>query len=135
VTATEEERLLADTTAAWPRRQGLIVIHSRCAEIHDWLSAACRSRGFSTVWQRPPNLVHIEGAAAALFDGSDLSGEEADQLRRLTTVLRSAPVIALFNFPRVEDCNHAMAAGATVVLSKPLAVDDLFWELERTVGG
>ena len=133
VTATEEERLLADTTVAWPRRQGLIVIHSRCAEVHDWLSAACRSRGYSTVWQRPPDLTRIEGAAAALFDGSDLSGEEADRLRRLTAALRPAPVIALLNFPRIEDCNHAIAAGATVVLSKPLAVDDLFWELESRV--
>jgi len=135
VTATEEERLLADATAAWPRQHGLIVIHCRCAEIHDWLSASCRSRGFSTVWQRPPNSARIEGAAAALFDGSCLCDEEADQLHRLTEVLRPAPVIALLDFPRVEDRCRALAAGAAAVLSKPLAVDDLFWELEENISG
>ena len=71
----------------------------------------------------------VEGAVAAIFDATDLSAGEYDDLRHLTTALHPAPVIALLAFPRSEDHRRALSAGAAAVVSKPLAVDDLFWEL------
>ena len=72
------------------------------------------------------------GAVAAIFDSADLGQDQCGDLNRLVATLHPAPVIALLAFPRVEDHRRALSAGAAAVLSKPLAVDDLFWELERT---
>jgi CheY-like chemotaxis protein len=134
ITATEEERLLKNTSGTPPHRQGLIAIHAQRHVMEDWLSATCRSCGYSTVRLRPPNYTHVEGAAAAIFDGTDLSGDEFDQLHRLTNTLKSTPVIALLDFPRIEDQRRALAGGAAAVLSKPLYIDDLYWHLDRAVG-
>ena len=41
------------------------------------------------------------------------------------------PIIVLLGFPRVEDRDHMLRAGATVVLSKPLGPEDLYWRWRR----
>lgn len=110
---------------------GLVLISAQSREMAEWLSAACRSRGYSTVWQRTAATAHVDGATAAIFDGTDLGAEECGDLGRLAAALRPAPVLALLAFPRVEDHQRAISAGAAAVVSKPLAVGDLFWELER----
>ncbi len=130
-TATEEERLLANISERWPRCEGVVVIQSRSQETADWLSAACRSRGLATVRQRSPATARVEGATAAIYDAANLCDGEYDELHHLAAAMRPAPVIALLAFPRVEDQQRALWAGAATVLSKPLAVDDLFWELDR----
>ena len=134
VTATEEERLLLGADEPARDRQGLIAIYARPLEMEDWLSAACRSRGLSTVWLRPPRPARLEGAAAAIFDGCDCRGQELDELAQLVAVLAPAPVIALLDFPRIEDHRCAVSAGAAAVVSKPLHLDDLFWQLDRVLG-
>ena len=133
LTATEEERLMFAPQRPPAKRQGLIAIHSRPLEMENWLSAACRSRGLSTVWLRPPRPARVEGATAAIFDGSDIRGEELDELKHLAATLGSAPIIALLDFPRIEDYHRALSAGAAAVISKPLHLDDLFWELDRVL--
>ncbi len=135
VTATEEERLLASAAQTPPRGQGLVAIHACVFAMACWLSDACRMCGYSTAWLRPPHYTQVEGAVAAIFDGSDLHGEELDQLRRLTNALGRAPVVVLLDFPRIEDERRAISAGAAAVLSKPLNLDDLFWQLDEAVGG
>ena len=72
----------------------------------------------------------MEGAAAAIFDGSDLAEDECDELKRLAAALKPAPVIALLAFPRAEHHWRALSAGAAAVLSKPLAVEDLLWQID-----
>lgn len=137
-TATEEERTLTDTAGLWSDRamadrlseRGLVLIQSQSREMAQWLSAACRSRGFATVWQRSPMALHVEGTTAAICDTNDLSENSCGELRRLATAIHPAPVIGLLGFPRVEDHRRAFAAGATAVLSKPLALESLFYELE-----
>jgi DNA-binding NarL/FixJ family response regulator len=71
-----------------------------------------------------------ESAAAGIFDAGD-GDAEYETLRRLAADLRPAPVIALLGFPRVEDRDRAVAAGAAAVLSKPLLLEDLYWQLDR----
>ena len=139
ITATEEEQLLMAAERPIEPRQGLIALFTRRYEMEDWLSAACRARRYSTVWLRPPRPARIDGATAAIFDGSDCRGDELAALKRLATTLgplpriEAVPVIALLDFPRIEDQQRALSAGAAALMSKPTRVDDLFWQLDQVV--
>ena len=130
VTATDEERALADAELLDDGESvGLVVICSQSRDMWAWLSGACRSRGFTTVWQRDANAVCVEGATAAIFDATDLGPAECDQLRRMSAALQPAPVVALLSFPRIDQEQLALSSGATAVLSKPVNVEDLFSDL------
>jgi DNA-binding NarL/FixJ family response regulator len=130
VTATEEDRLLAAASTPWPQRQGLVAIATRRAEMEAWLAAACRACGYATVWLRPQDVARVEGAAAAIFDAAGSGQHELDEVRRLAAALAPAPLVVLADFPRVEDVDRLLAAGAATVLAKPLDVDDLVWALD-----
>ncbi|HBO45647.1 MAG TPA: hypothetical protein DD670_17310 [Planctomycetaceae bacterium] len=131
-TATEEERLLAAAPFSQRRRDGLVAICARRHEVHDWLTAACRSRGYATVQLRPDRPTRIDGARAVLFDASTADDPEMAPLRRLHHDLDGGtPILAMLDFPRVEDRDRARAAGASAILSKPLLLDDLFEHLDR----
>ncbi|MGD0900705.1 MAG: hypothetical protein ABR915_22970 [Thermoguttaceae bacterium] len=136
-TATEDERYLAAARTPWPKRQGLAAISTRRLEMESWLAAACRECGYATVWLRPRSIARIEGAAAAIFDVADGGEAELADLRRLAAQIAPAPLVALADFPRIEDVERLEAAGAAAVLSKPLHVDDLVWALggEKSVKG
>ena len=104
--------------------------------MQDWLSSACRLRGYSTVWLAPGHTTKVAGAEAAIFDGCRCDEAELAELAELAGLLGSAsgnpvPIVGLLDFPRIEDHARALAAGAAAVLSKPLAINDLFWQLDR----
>ncbi len=144
VTATEEERLLADVSSPCHRphpsplpagegtrqRRGVVVIRSRSSEMADWLLAACRGHGLAAVWQRRPAAARVEGATAAVFDAVELDDAERDELSRFAAAAQPSPTIALLAFPRIDDCRRALSAGAVAVLSKPVAMEDLFWQVD-----
>jgi len=150
VTAGEDERMLALADEPFPKRAGRIAIYSPEFAMQDWLGAACRRAGYSTVEKGdksnfcegptgsprrigliPFSSPHAgESAAAGIFDAGD-GDAEYQTLRQLAADLRPAPVIALLGFPRVEDRDRAVAAGAAAVLSKPLLLEDLYWQLDR----
>jgi hypothetical protein len=134
LTATEEDRLLADADRALPARSGLIAIAARSFVMADFLAVACRRCGYATAWLRPSAAVRLAGATAVVFDGSDCRGAERDELQRLAAAMAPAPLLALLDFPRIEDLERCRAAGAAAVLSKPLQLADLFWRLERLEG-
>ena len=131
ITASEEERLLLFAQEPPVRREGLIAISTPEFEMQDWLRAACRRRGYSSVWLLPQRPAQVEGATAAVFDGDDCRGHEAESLKSLAAALGPVPIIALLHFPRIDDRDRALAAGAKAVLSKPFLVEDLFWQIER----
>ena len=135
ITATEEERLLAAAQTPLPQRQGAIAIYTRLGAMETWLAAVCRRCGYATVWQRGPHYARLQGVTAAIYDGSDLSGEEVEEVRRLASALSPAPLLVLLDFPRIEDHRRALAAGAAGVLAKPLLLDDLLGQLDRAVAG
>lgn len=133
-TATDEERLLATPPKPVHARQGLLALCVERSETHDWLADAVGRRGFSTAWLRPGQPVRLQGVRAALFDASSINEKKCVQLRRLSAHLGPAvPIIVLVGFPRIEDHDRARAAGAAAVLSKPLLLDDLFWQLDQLV--
>jgi hypothetical protein len=129
-TAGDDERLLLGGLPPRLSRHGLVAIHAWRFEAADWLAAACRLGGYSTVWLPPWRRTRVEGAAALVFDGSDFSGREPAELRRARAELGPLPILLLLDFPRRTDGDRARAAGAAAVLSKPLLVDDLLWQLE-----
>ena len=131
ITAGEEERFLVMADAPLPRREGLIALLTPRFGMQDWLSTACRRRGYSTVWLRADRPARIEGASVAIFDATEGLGHELEALRRLAATLTSCPIVALLDFPRAEDRDRVLAAGARAVLSKPLLIDDLFWQIDR----
>jgi CheY-like chemotaxis protein len=133
-TAGDEEHLLA--AVGPPRsqcrqedRRGQILVRSPEFDMQDWLAAACRIRGYQTEWLRPGQPAPAEDAAAVIFDFGEWLESELADFARLAGELPGVPLIALMGFPRIEDRDRALAAGAAAVLSKPLLVEDLFWEL------
>lgn len=155
-TATEDERLLADAELLTAVRRGsadpaemadcqaavvtcrvgqaerrpTIAVVARHAEMCEWLAAALRSRGCDTVRWDSSGPAGAE-VAAAVFDSSDCRGAELDRLRELVARVAPAPVLVLVDFPRIEDHQRITGAGAAAVRSKPLLLEDLFWQLDR----
>jgi len=126
-TAVEEDRLLLEADEPFPVGQGLIAIFARLPSIAEYLATACQAAGYSTVSLQSSWKARVNGAVAALFDATN----NLDDLSRLVKLLAPTPVIVLLDFPRIEQHTQSLAAGAAAVLSKPLLVDDLYWELER----
>jgi hypothetical protein len=106
------------------------LIRSNSKEMADWLAAACRSRGFIAVVQHGPDSGGRESVDVAIFDDAGVQETESDALRQLVAAVDPAPVIALLSFPRFEHQAVALDSGAAAVLSKPIALDDLFWQIE-----
>jgi hypothetical protein len=129
-TATDEERLLADAAEPSPQRHGLIAIDTPRIHAEEWLFAACAACGYATVGLHGPRSAHVQGVTAGIFDGTDFQDEELDRLRRFSATVAPAPVIALADFPRVEDQQRILGAGAATMLSKPMTVEDLWWQIE-----
>ena len=134
LTAGEDERLLAVDHPPPSGHRGPVAICTWRYEMHDWLAEACRRAGHSTLWLRPGEPIHVDGAAAAIFDAGECEPPEVWQLQHLVTGLANVPVLVLLDFPRIEDLRRARAAGAAAVLSKPLLLEDFYWELDRAVG-
>jgi CheY-like chemotaxis protein len=130
-TATDEERLLATADSPLPRGQGLIALRTRDTSMAQWLSDACRLAGYSTVRLSGPRWPQVAGATAGIFDATDLGLTETAELERMAAHLERPPIIALLDFPRVEDRDRALQHGATAVLAKPLVVEDLLWQLTQ----
>ena len=133
ITASEEERLLLLAEEPVAKREGLIALSTPDFEMHDWLQAACVQRGYATMWVLPHRPVSTEQVTAAIFDGNECRGEEQASLERLAAALGPVPIVALLDFPRIDGRDRALAAGAQAVLSKPLLIDDLFWQINRLV--
>jgi CheY-like chemotaxis protein len=134
VTAGEEERMLQLADQPLRRREGRIAICTAQFEMQDWLASACARQGYTTAWLRPHRVVPVEGATAAIFDAHECRGEELTSLEQLAATLAPIPIVALLDFPRVEDRQRALAAGAAAVLSKPVWIEDLFWQIDRILG-
>jgi DNA-binding NarL/FixJ family response regulator len=133
ITAGDEERLLAASHQPFAVKKGHVAVSTPLFDMQDWLQRICRRRGYSTSWIRPHRPVERGPATAAVFDADECCGKELDALKRLVDALEPAPVVTLMDFPRLESRDRALAAGARAVLSKPLLVEDLFWQLDRLI--
>lgn len=129
MTATEEERLLAGDTAAEPAMSGLALVAARDRDMADWLSAACRKCGLATVWHQGQQPLRAAGVDVVIYDATSPTAYELREIADLRGSMPKAQLIALLDFPRIEDAVRARRAGADEVMSKPLMVADLWWTL------
>lgn len=129
VTSTAEERLLWRSSTATQRRRGVVAIVADRAEAAEWLVATCRSLGWSAVWSSTWGLAKTRGIDVVVWDAGLIMPETFDQLQDIRHSFSDVPVVVLTDFPRKDDNRRLTAAGATAVLSKPVSVNDLDWQL------
>ncbi len=140
ITATDDERLMAMATVATekvvavrPRAtgRGLIVVLVGDCRMARVICDACPTRGLSCVWLPPGREMYLSGVRAVVWDAPAAVASWGDSLAEIRRRWHGAAIIALANFPRIDDVERLRAAGAAAVVSKPFLLDDLFWRLER----
>ena len=130
-TMSDEDRLLAARQLALQGSKYLIGIHARTMSHAESIADVCSAHGWSAVWLQPGRPVFVRGLKACVFDAAHSSDSEFKELSRTNVQLPGVPVVALLNFPRLEDELRARYAGATAVLSKPLLMHDLLHTLQQ----
>lgn len=132
-TALPEEAVLSEAPARLRKRppQGLLAIIAADAQSGAAWSDAARARGYQTVSLRAAQGSAVRGAKAAIWDARPEEISDARAVRVVLEAVGQAPLVAITGFPRPEDIERAQAAGVAAVLSKPLVLRDLFWQLEQ----
>jgi len=128
-TANDEERVLAAAQQEPPRGSGLVVVQSEEPAVARMLVDVCRQAGYAVAWRRRDDRGELAGAVAGVFDTADFTPAATAAFCRLAEVIAPAPVVVLLDYPRSDARQRAIAAGAAAVLGKPLAADDLVWQL------
>ncbi|MDH3719225.1 MAG: hypothetical protein OES79_13990, partial [Planctomycetota bacterium] len=108
-TATDDERLMFAAPSTHDGR-GLILIKSASFDIADMLCQSCRQRGYGAVWVPPYREGFVAGVSAVLWDATNV---DAVALQRCRKALPTVPIIALIDFPRVEEAQCAQQAGVS----------------------
>jgi hypothetical protein len=101
---------------------GLIVLSTEYLDMAESIADVLARAGFAIVQQpRGKSNPFVRGATAAVWEGGQLSDDEAESLTRFCQCFSndSTPVIALLDFPRHDAVARARAAGASIVLGKP----------------
>ena len=127
VTAGDEDRLLAGAPSS-AVGSGLALVYSREAPQADWLLTAFRQGGYTVRHITAAAEARGLAAAAVVFDAAELGPEEEGELRVLAELTHPAPIVVLLQFPRRDDLERALAAGAATVRAKPVLVDELLAE-------
>lgn len=133
-TASAEERLMSQTDAGQRHSRGVAAVVADGREMAEWLVATCRAHGWTTVWNAGWRSAELQGADVVVWDVGLIEPGWFEILQKIRDVFGDAPVVALTDFPRVEGQQQLTAAGAAAVLSKPLLVTDLAWQLDRLAG-
>lgn len=132
-TASLDERLASTVGSWWPRREGLVAIHTDVRETFAALSEACHAGGYATVWYLSEATVAAGGVTAALADGVGCDARGVRFLQHVVQCHHPAPVIALLDFLRRQDDDFAKSVGVAAVVAKPFLVYDLLWHLDHAV--
>jgi hypothetical protein len=133
-TATDAEALLAAAAPGCLQRSGVAAIAARRFATFTALADACELGGLASVWLTPEQRSAVQGATVALWDSSGWGPFEVGELARFSASLVPVPVIALLDFPRLEEREQVLAAGAAAVVSKPFLLDDLLWQFDQVLG-
>lgn len=134
VTASAEERLLSQADSSKPGNHGVVAVVADGRETAEWLVAACRAHGWTTVWNTDWRSAELHGVDVVVWDLGPIEPAAFEILHEIRDVFGDAPVVALSDFPREENKRQLSAAGAAAVLSNPLLVSDLAWQLDRLAG-
>lgn len=143
-TATDDERLVAagaehrltgntagEVAGKDRAGRGLIAILLQNGMMARALCDACPTRGYACAWLPRGRGSYLSGVRALVWDAPSAVDSWAETLVSLGREWRNTPIVALASFPRIEDVARLRAAGAAAVVSKPMLLDDLFWQLEQ----
>ena len=134
-TATEEDRLIVLPKGALSYGERLLVgIRTQTLSAAESFADACSNEGYMTVWLQPGRPVFVRGLHACLWDFAHSSNAEFEAMAKFHAQHLDVRVLALLDFPRVDDQKRAGLAGASALVSKPLMLDDLFWTLNEVLG-
>ena len=131
-TVSDDERTMQMAEDAWPERMGLVAVHSRNVDTADYLVEACGARGYSAIWLDPRRPMHLVKPQVVIWDGAV---EQLPAFPEIVKQFSPASIVALLDFPRMEDVAQAANLGAAAVVCQPLRLEDLFNELDRLVAG
>jgi hypothetical protein len=135
ITAIEEERLLhlaAIPAAGSNATRRKIVLHSPSREMTAMLAEFCCSMGMETA-----SFDDCDSDAAptiGIFDIEACHEAALTELRHQAAKWPALRWILLMGFPRPEDHRRAKEAGAAIVVSKPLLLDELQGALAQIAG-
>ena len=87
--------------------------------------------GLAAVWLPSDQARWQQGFSIGLWDSAGWGPFEIGELKRFVDFCDPAPVVALLDFPRLDEHEQALAAGAEAVVSKPFLITDLAWHFER----
>lgn len=133
-TATDAEWLLATSQPTHLKPRGLAVVSARRHTTFAALADACQIGGIAAAWLSPETPLAVQGANVALWDSAGWGEFEAAELATFTSRLAPVPVIALLDFPRLQEREQVLSAGAVAVVSKPFLIDDLLWQFDQVLG-
>ncbi len=116
---------------------GVVAVIAREYETSRWLVDACRACGAGAAIVSPSgpleaDSLRLRELELALWAGSDLNTAELRHFQWFAALVRPAPVLAVLDFPRSEDIDRAITAGACGVLAKPFQLADLAFHLRYT---
>ena len=132
-TATSAEHLLQFRREHRRSPGGIIGISALSFSDFDTLADVCRVGGFSALWLKDPETIHLRGLSAILCSGGTSHGHDLHRIEELIQQFSGLPVVAVLGYPRLEDRQRVLAAGAAGLLSKPYLVDDLLVKLNQAI--
>jgi CheY-like chemotaxis protein len=130
-TWTSDERWLELHAGKRPAQTGTVLVCGELAETRRSLAAVCAAAGWRTVTQAADTPGEWTSLEALIYDAVADRRRWEEHVRQLAQRCRPRALVVLMNFPRPDETQAMLAAGATSVLGKPFRVDDLLVSLQR----
>jgi CheY-like chemotaxis protein len=127
-TAGDDEPFLVLADEPLPCGTGRVAVVADEFDMRVWLADALRQAGF-----QPPSGPH-DRLAALVYDASWAVDRACDEIGRLAAAHPGVPIVVLMEFPRQDEVEAVLAAGAAATLSKPLVLHDLLEQVVRVAG-
>jgi hypothetical protein len=137
ITASNEERWLSVAAHRRPAFSDglLVVVMSHDASLADAISSACQTSGLTTLCTTPDSLLQSHGPTLVVYDAQPDFARRAHEIRGIKQRMPDADILALIDFPRIEERHQVLDLGATEILSKPFVVDHLLTRIALCVSG
>jgi len=128
-TSTDEERLLWSNKNSRPKYDGVVAIAAERHELAGWLADGCAAMGLRAVRTIPGASINPSDFLFVLWDTLLGAGDVTD-LAALREAFAEIPIVVVTSFPRTDDRQRLLAAGAAAVLSKPMSLEDFEYQLK-----
>jgi len=124
-TATEDEIAGLFSGDLTVNGQGLAVIASHDESRAEAVESALSAMGLATVWSSSTQTPAVSGPSLIVWDADGIGQQELAEIRQLREAFAGVPLLAMLGFPRPDEYQAVLAAGATTVVGKPYRLDDL----------